>query len=304
MTIAEAIRWAAPLLQPTHITCSTDRDLGIFEAQLLLASILKQERIFLLAHPEKPLSSAQLQRFKKYVLRRKKHEPIAYILGKKEFYGRSFSVTKHTLIPRPETELLIEEILAGHANAPFPRPLVIWDVGTGSGAIANTLALELPHASILATDIRLRTLAIAKKNAKRLHAKPQPTFLKQDLLQAKAYQWVKKSAAREQAGLIIVANLPYLPLGDKKRLAPDVTAYEPDTALYSGKDGLDLILRFLGQLGRHIHEWGYAQKTIYLEYDPPQTQKLRQHIQRIFPQATISIKKDLAGHNRICKVLL
>lgn len=295
MTIQEALHDAARKLQPKKITCAADKSIGRLEAEILLAHALKKDRIWLLTHPSSRLPSPASRLFSTHVHRRVKHEPVAYILGEKEFYGRRFVVDKNVLIPRPETELMIE-------LAKEMRPSVVWDVGTGSGAIAVTLACELPRAKILATDISSRSLDVAKRNAICLGVSPHITRLKSDLLQPSAYRWLKRHAKKDS--LLICANLPYLPSSDAKKIDPDVATFEPPRALYSGKDGLDLITRFLGQLTRHIPDWAYQTVTILLEFDPPQTKKLLKLSKSLFPDATIKILKDLAGRDRVLALTL
>ena len=290
MTVNDALHDAAHRLQPKIITCAADKSLGHLEAEILLGHALNKDKVWLLTHPDSPLLTADSRLFDSLIRRRLKHEPIAYILGEKEFYGRRFVVTKDTLIPRPETETMIE--LAKDAD-------VIWDVGTGSSAIAVTLAKELPDARVLATDIGSKTLLVAKKNARILGAK-NIAFLKSDLLQPAAYRWLAKNANKNR--LIVCANLPYLPTSDAKKLDADVVKFEPKRALFSGADGLDLISRFLGQLSRHLDEWDYASSTILVEFDPPQAVTLRRIAKKLFPGSDVTIHKDLAGRNRVLKI--
>jgi release factor glutamine methyltransferase len=318
-TIREALLQASPLLQPKQITCAADRDLGRLEAEILLSFILKKDKVWLIAHGEQTLSPALQRKFKALVSRRQKHEPIAHLIGEREFYGRTFVVNKDVLIPRPETELIIERVVRRSGG----QAVVLWDVGTGSGAIALTLAAEISDAKILATDISSRALTIAKKNAKKIGVTKQVTFIKSNLLQPAAYRWLKRHAVSdhrtvsraERSGtegtkppdhpaLIITANLPYLPTSDRKILTPDVVKYEPSLALFSGSDGLTLIKKFLAQLSRHLPEWGYASTTILLEYDPPQTNALTMIAKKYFPEADISIHTDLAGRDRVMEIAI
>ncbi len=271
-----------------------------FETEILLAHFLKKERIWLKAHNEETLSPSQKKKFDTLIRRRQKHEPIAYILGKKEFYGRSFCVNKDVLIPRPETELMIE--LIQHTEGRGDHAPTIWDVGTGSGAIAITLAHEIPHAKLLATDISSRALMIAKKNASRLGVKNRITFLKSNLLEKNSYNWLKKQTTKNN--LIICANLPYLPNSDKQKLDADVVKFEPSRALFSGKDGLDLIRKLLGQLSRHLPEWGYSNVTLLFEFDPPQAKILQALAKKIFPTTSIEVTKDLAKLPRILSICI
>lgn len=293
MTIQDALRDTAKKLQPKKITCAADKSIGRLEAEILLAHACKKDRIWLLTHPDARLPPAASRLFAGLVRRRMRHEPVAYILGEKEFYGRRFVVNKDVLIPRPETELLID-------LAKQMRPSVVWDVGTGSGAIAVTLAGELPKADVLATDISLRSLAVAKRNAICHGVSPRISRLKSDLLQPTAYRWLERHAKKNS--LLVCANLPYLPASDAKKIDPDVARFEPARALYSGKDGLDLITRFLGQLARHIPDWPYQTASILLEFDPPQAKRLLRLARDLFPDATKKIHADLAGRDRVLSI--
>lgn len=278
------------------------------DAEVLLAHVLKKNRSWILAHPDDPVSAAKTRQFHALVTRRKKHEPVAYLMREKEFFGRTFTVNHHVLVPRPETELMVERALRSTREARGAKQC-FWDVGTGSGAIAVTLACERPDAAILATDVSARALAVAKKNAARHHAANQITFLKSNLLQPAVYRLLARHASDRTTAhphdrdLLITANLPYLPASDKKILAPDVTTYEPSLALFSGADGLTLIRQFLGQLARHLPEWNYQRVTILLEFDPPQAKTLTALAKKRFPRADIMIHRDLAGRNRIMEIV-
>jgi release factor glutamine methyltransferase len=303
MMLKELLKQATKQLQPRKITCSADTDIGRLEAEVLLAHVLKKNRVWLLAHPEAEVMSAQSRVFERFVKRRMKHEPIAHILGEKEFYGRTFVVNKHTLIPRPETELMIDVVKTTVEPDPHlhgdnsGNRTIVWDVGTGSGTIAVTLAKELPKATILASDVSARALAVAKKNAKRLGA--DVTFLKSNLLQPNTYRWMQKHPG---ADVVIAANLPYLPNSDKKKLDLDVVKFEPSSALFSGADGLHLIRRFMGQLSRHLPEWNFRRAILLFEFDPPQVKTIRQLAEKFFPRAEISIHQDLAGRDRVIEI--
>jgi release factor glutamine methyltransferase len=297
-TIQSLLRQAAPKLRPKKITCAEDRDLGRLEAELLLGHVLGMDRVALITHADRRIGSATLRRFDALIRRRLRHEPVSQITGSKGFYGRDFSVTKNVLTPRPETELLIENALkAQNGSSAF------WDIGTGSGAIAVTLASETSDAPILATDLSLRAIEIAKQNAKKHGVTKRIRFEKSDLLQPVAYRWLKKQAAENQT-LIICANLPYLPDSDKKSLEPDVVKFEPSSALFAGTDGLRLIRKLLGQLSRHLPEWNYKKTTMLFEFDPPQSQILLSLAQSLFPTAEIKIHRDLADRDRILEITL
>ena len=200
------------------------------DAETLLLHVLRKDRPWLMAHSsEEPAEAA---RFADLLARRLRGEPIQYITGEQEFYGLPFRVTPDVLIPRPETEHLIEKALAlvtGFAN---PR---IVDVGTGSGAIAVALAHDLPHAQITALDISRPSLEIARENAERNRVARRIRFLQSDLL---------ASVADERFDLV-VSNPPYVPTADRDSLSVEVREHEPALALFAGDDGLDVYGRLI-----------------------------------------------------------
>ena len=218
------------------------------DAELILAHVLGKNRTFLHAHPETELSEAELAQIQALSARRASGEPLAYILGSKEFYGRNFKVTPDTLIPRPETEALIDIIKA-------LKPQKILDVGTGSGCIAVTLALELPQSTVDAVDISPEAIVVAQENAQNLGA--TVNFALSNLLEATG-----------QGYDLIVANLPYV---DAKWdwIGPELR-YEPQIALFAEDGGLALIKRLIKTAPAHLAEKGY----LILEADPSQHQKI------------------------------
>lgn len=264
-------------------------DLDRLDAEVLLGFVLGKDRAWVKTHGRDVVDSKDARRFRALVARRKKGEPVAHLVGAKDFFGRTFTVNKWTLVPRPDTELLVERALAATGD-------VYWDVGTGSGAVAVTLACERRGANVLATDVSDRALAVAKRNAKAHGAKV--AFLKSDLLQPAAYTWITK----RRGHLVIAANLPYLPIRDKKVLAKDVVTYEPARALFSGDDGLHLIRRFLRQLARHVSEWRYDRVTMLFEFDPPQAKTLLALVTKTFPQAKVAMHRDLAKRERVLEI--
>ena len=220
------------------------------DAELILAHVVAKERIFLHAHPDFELQPNQIERADQSLARRANGEPLAYITGVKDFYGRQFAVSKDVLIPRPETEALIE--IAKRIN-----PANILDVGTGSGCIAITLAKELPNAKIVAVDISEKALKVAQKNAEQHHA--EVAFLQSDLL---------KNLPDTAKFNLIVANLPYV---DKNWawLGPEL-AFEPELALYAEDGGLQQIKNLIYQSPAHLLSGGY----LILEADRSQHQKI------------------------------
>lgn len=315
MTISEALRDAARKLQPKRIVCDLDRDLGRLEAEILLAHALKRDRAWLLSRPDLRLTTDDSRLFSRLVSRRAAHEPIAYILGRKEFYGRDFRVTPDVLIPRPETELMVDLIKsvipakAGiHRMDPRrrrcllgdDRKIQIWDLGTGSGALAVTLAKELDGSTVLATDISAKALAVARRNAKAFNAK-NISFHAADLLDAKVLARLRQ-AAKKFPTLVIAANLPYLPASDKKVLDADVVEFEPSKALFAGQNGLALIKKFLAQLAKHRATLGFKAIRAYLEFDPPQAKTLKTLAAKLFPTADSEIRRDLMDRDRVLEI--
>jgi release factor glutamine methyltransferase len=202
------------------------------DAELLLMRCLARDRAWLLTHSDELLTPAQATQYEQWLSRRARHEPIQYITGEQEFYGLTFHVTPAVLIPRPETEHLVEAALA---RIPHDTPSRIADIGTGSGAIAIALANTLPQANVIALDLSPAALSIAQENAVKLGVADRIGFLVSDLLQA----------VSEEHFDIIVSNPPYVP--ESEMLEPQVRDYEPATALYAGANGLDIYERLIPQ---------------------------------------------------------
>lgn len=256
------------------------------DAEVLLAATLHSNREALYAHPEKKINKKKFKKFKNLIIRRSRHEPVAYITGKKDFFGLELKVNNSVLIPRPETELLVEETIKSYKLKAISHKLII-DVGTGSGAIAVALAKNIPKIKIIATDISAAALKIAKHNAKTHGVAGKIKFIKTDLLP-------KLTAYRLHPTALIVANLPYLPTRVWQNSMPDVKKFEPKEALLGGIGGLKIIKRLLTKIKKqNIHG------MVLLEIDPSQKSKLQKFISKLFPQAVLEIKKDLAGLFRL-----
>jgi release factor glutamine methyltransferase len=224
ITIREAITHAAERLSASeHLRADAQRD-----ATLLMLHILRVSRAELLANPDRALTPEQRSRFDRVISCRLTHEPIQYITGNQEFYGLSFCVTPAVLIPRPETEHLVEAVLAELSR---DTPLNIVDIGTGSGAIAVALAHHLPNALVTATDISPTALEVATENAARNHLAHRIRFIESDLLE---------SLACDAPFDAIVSNPPYVAFADGKDLHPQVRDFEPATALFATGNGLDI----------------------------------------------------------------
>jgi len=255
-------------------------NLPIFEIELILAHVLKKPREYIIAHPEHELTKLQIANCKLQIAKRLKGLPIAYITGHKEFYGLDFFVNKNVLIPRPETEFMVDEALrlATHSS----QPITLIDVGTGSGCIVITLAKNLSNSKFIGIDISSQALLVARKNAKFHSVNKKIKFLRGSLLSPLKIQNSK---------LIILANLPYLTPSQIKD-SPTIK-YEPKSALSAGSDGL----KYYRQLFKRIKDLRDAH--VLCEIDPGQTKKIKQLVKCELPEAAFQIKKDLSGLNRL-----
>jgi len=254
---------------------------ALLEAHLLLGRVLNVERPALLAHPERPLSEEEEARFFALVERRANGEPLAYILGERAFYDGVLRVTPDVLIPRPETELLVEQALAWTAG----RALVAVDIGTGSGAIAISYARHAPQAQVYATDISQAALEVAQSNAAGLPIR----FLHGDL--------GAPLIARGIQADLVMANLPYLTTREWEEA--EVSRYEPRLALDGGRDGLAVIRRLLAQTPRLCA----PRAALLLEIGAWQGDAAMELAALLRPFSAQLIQ-DLAGHDRLLLVAL
>jgi release factor glutamine methyltransferase len=237
MTLREALTRATRQLDASSGLCAD----AARDAALLLRHVLAISHAAQLTEPERELTTEQQATFDALILRRIANEPIQYITGEQEFYGLTLRVTPAVLIPRPETEQLVEAVLAEMNSAELDRtqPLRILDVGTGSGAIAIALAFHLPHAHVTAVDLSAAALEVAAANAARHHLTSRIQFIESDLLAALALTELPFAA--------IVSNPPYVPTADRASLHPQVRDHEPAAALFAGPDGLDIYRRLIPQ---------------------------------------------------------
>jgi release factor glutamine methyltransferase len=236
-TIAERLKLASQQLREA----SVPNDL--LDAQTLLAHALGQDRTYLIINFNQQLSDELLAAYQALIDRRAAGEPLQYIVGQQAFFGLEFAVTPDVLIPRPETELIIEETLRLAANIAQP---VIIDVGTGSGCIAVTLARELDDAHVIATDISAAALQVARRNAQRNDVEPRIEFIEGDLL----------SGVQRKADFI-VSNPPYLAEHELPTLQREVRDWEPFVALTDFADGLQFYRRLLAEAPSHLHPGGH-----------------------------------------------
>jgi release factor glutamine methyltransferase len=268
------------------------------DAELLLGHVLGAERTELLAEPGRALSAAQAEGFAALLDRRAAGEPVAYIRGRKEFYGRDFLVDQRVLIPRPESELLVELALDRIETAlgrrrPGSPPLLVWDVGTGSGAIGVSLAAEsrqrgwLASLRFLATDFSDQAIEVARSNAARHGLIKAIDFAVADLL----------ALATPEPAWLIIGNLPYIPTEVVPRL-PIAAHFEPDQAFDGGADGLDIVRRLFGQLPDRLTSEGRA----LLEIGDDQGAAVRAAAAQFLPGWHVDVEPDLAGQARVAEV--
>jgi release factor glutamine methyltransferase len=256
------------------------------DAELLLAHVLGVNRAAILTWPDRPLTPKQLTRYRNLVLRRAAREPLAYIVGHREFYDLDFVVDARALIPRPETELLVEHALrtARRITPEAGTPLQLADVGSGSGAIAVTLAVHLPQATIYALDDSAEALALTTENARRHRVADRVHPLQGDLL-----------SPLPQPVDVITANLPYVATTEWEELPPEIRIHEPRAALDGGPDGLALIRRLLAMASPHMRPGGALLLEIGASQGGAVTALARQHL----PQARVQVYQDLAGLDRL-----
>ena len=249
---------------------------------MLLGHVLGLTRAQIHARLDRRLDAAELDSYHELVERRRQHEPMAYIIGHKEFYGLGFYVDRRVLIPRPETELLVEKGLeVGRAAS---HPLTIADVGTGSGAVAISLAVHLPQAIIYALDASPDALEVAALNRRRHSVERRVHLFQGDLL----------SPLPEPVDLI-VANLPYVSRTEWEQLPRTITAYEPRSALDGGPDGLEAIRRLLARARFHLR----PRATILLEIGATQGTVVTDLARHHFSTATVEVVQDYAGLDRM-----
>jgi release factor glutamine methyltransferase len=285
-TIQKLLTWTTQHFASKNISSAR------LDAELLLSHMLGCKRLDLYLRFDQPLGAAELARFKEFVIRRAKNEPVAYILGSKEFYGREFKVGPGALIPRPETEHLIDEVLnwaKAQRASDEPAPLKILEVGAGSGCIAATLAKELPQAKVLALEKSEEAFLWAKLNVEAHQVGGQVEVVHQD------FDRFRTDAKFD----VIVSNPPYVGENTKHHLAPDVRDFEPPAALYGGEVGYELLRRWipvwcglLGPKGLLVIEIGFDQGPI--------VNKILDDQQEL---ESVKIINDYAGHSRIARAI-
>lgn len=287
------------LVTATQRLESSGIDTAALDAQVILAHILKKDRAWLFAHHEYLLSEEEAEKFTDCVARRMAYEPVAYLIGQKEFYGLNFVVDQRVLIPRPETELLVDSVLtyleAWVDEMPIGHELCVADIGTGCGAIAISIAANVPDVRVYATDISLGALEIARTNIQRLDDRCQVSLMQGDLLEP-----LRNKVDMPKVD-IIVANLPYINSADYDDLAPDVRDFEPQLALEAGPQGLDSIIRLLEQAPSFLNRNG----IILLEIGYDQGEAVVNLGKELIPDARfVELRQDYNGRDRLVTIAL
>lgn len=257
-TVRRILTWTTEYLSQRGVESAR------LEAELLLAHCCRCARIRLYAAIDRPLTDAERACMRDVVRRRAAREPIAYIIGMREFYSREFRVGPAVLVPRPETETLVDKALD---RIPRDRQVTVLDLGTGSGCVGITIALQRPAAEVTASDISPAALETARENTRRHKAEDRLTLIEGDL-----FDGVEPGMQFD----MIVSNPPYVRQDELKGLQPEVRDFEPHSALVSGEDGLELIRRLIASAPDFLKDPG----SLLIECDPLQTDAVRQLMQQ------------------------
>jgi release factor glutamine methyltransferase len=271
------------LLQTLRRRLSSRSDTPYLDAQVLLSHILETDRAWILAHPDPDLTSAEREKLADSLHQLEQGVPLPYVLGHRAFFGLDFELTPSVLIPRPETELLVERALTWLKEHPQRRTCA--DIGTGSGCIAVSLVVQVPDLAILAVDLAPDILEVARANAVKHDVAAQIKFRESDLF-----------ANVETSFDLICANLPYIPTATLKTLK--VYHREPEQALDGGPGGLQEIKRLLKTLPAHMKPGGLA----LLEIDASQGAETLRLAQEQFPSAEVTVCQDLSGKDRLLSI--
>ena len=293
--------------------CATLKKRGVvsafFDVDVLISFVLKKPNEFIFSHPEASLTPTQTRKLTKLVGLRARHMPIAYLTGIREFFGYDFVVSRSALIPRPETEMLVEEALTIIGAAP-ERPWRVIDVGTGSGAIIVALTRKILESgwpikkySLSATEYSAAALNLARSNALNLAHSNASHLSHTNTPHPSVAKYIKFSKADLLSGVlgkfdIVIANLPYLSLEEYVE-SPylDILRWEPKMALTDGADGLKHFRNFIKQCPDRVN----PHATILFEIGSEQAFAIRKLIKTTFPKADIGVKKDLCGFNRVIR---
>ncbi len=283
-------------------------------AELLLMHALGRDRTWLYSHPEEEIEPAALEKFHSLIVQRSSGIPTQYLTGKQEFWGLQFEVTPAVLIPRPETEHVVEVALERLGSSRKNARLRIADIGTGSGCIAIALARELPHAEIVATDISREALVVARRNsathgfAERIRLVESDLFAtlrrEESTSNPRDERWREPDSPEKNAGWqpalrpkfdVIVSNPPYIPLGEAPQLQSEVRGHEPPTALFAGDDGMAIYAPLIRDARDFLTPGG----LLVLELGHGSLSGVRQILDQSYAWAEIRVTNDLAGIPRV-----
>jgi release factor glutamine methyltransferase len=253
------------------------------DAEILLAHVVQSSRERLHSHPDRLLTVAQRAQLRRLTSRRAARVPVPYLVGEREFFGHMFRVTPAVLIPRPSSELLVELAIDWLKAHPSARRVI--DLGTGSAAVAISVAKAVPQVRIEARDVSARALRVAADNIAHHRLRRRITTVKANLLRG------------SKPADVILANLPYIP-DALRRIRPKELDYEPALALDGGKDGLDLIRTALAQAPAAVKPGG----LVLFECDPAQTRRIVRLAHGHWPAAEVTVHKDLAGQDRVVRI--
>jgi release factor glutamine methyltransferase len=270
----------------------------LLEAELLLSHTLGRERWWSHVHPDVILTNDALKTLNEQVSRRARCEPLAYITGEKEFWSLPFALTKDTLIPRPETERIVETGLAVIRSEGLVRPRIL-DLGTGSGILAVSLAAEVTNAVVVATDRSYAALVVALENARRNGVEKRIRFVQTDWLEGFGTSDKTAGHLEDPSGVLgfdlVVSNPPYIPEKERTALSRDITDYEPEAALFGGEDGLDAIRRLVADVPGVLRNGGWF--ICEIGWDQGKAVSELVHAQGRY--RNVSILRDLAGKDRV-----
>lgn len=277
MNLMTVLKEAATALESSNL--ATPR----LDAEVLLCSLLKKERTIFYSHPGEQLTEKEREEYQQWIERRKHGEPVAYIVGMKEFWSLPFEVSRHVLIPRPETEILVEEVLKVCAGGKVKNPRIL-EIGTGCGAISVSLASELKEAHIVATDISPEAIAVAMKNAHNNGVGNQISFLLGNLFQPVSGKFD-----------IIVSNPPYISEEEYDKLPLEVQGFEPKAALLAGTDGTEVHRAIIREGIVYMESGGW----LLMEIGAGQKHRIENMLKESRLYDSIAFRADYAGIERV-----
>ncbi len=280
MNIAQALKLAEDSLRKNSI------ESPCLDVQVLLAHCLERPKHHLFSHPEYMLSDEERRRFFQLIERRGRKEPVAYITGQKEFWSRTFTCSKHTLIPRPETELVVETAMEFFDAKPSP-PEYILDLGTGTGCIGITLAAHWMGAAVLLTDIDFNALMVARQNLERL----LPDAARIHIVCSDWFDGLSEACKFD----IVTANPPYISRQEASLLSEDVIGFEPERALFSDGEGMSEIKKIFSQASRYLRPGG----LVISEIGWMQGEDVSRFIKNLDIYKEVFIARDLSGNDRV-----